>query len=283
MSADRLETLLRRFRRQLAKVRAIRVGVVLLLIAVFSWTWWLPEPIDRSTVFVVLAGVLLAWVALAVSSVRLTQAMQTGRILLRTGQLDDAEVWLRRAMTGLSLSVNTQLVAGQQLALLFFRRGSHLQVVAICRELLRQNLKRLRHAWVSARLMLADSLLILDRIDEAYEAMRPVYDVELSLADRMKLLPIQLRYELASDHSASASAALAEKVQIAELLDSPQAGLVHALLAEACRRQAMPAQHAFLAERARLYWDLDQLAERYAVIAPICGGAGPGGGDASDE
>jgi len=85
----------------------------------------------------------------------------------------------------------------------------------------------------------------------------------------MKLLPIQLRYELAADYPAAAAQSLPEKLQIAELLDSPRAALVHALLAEACRRNHMPAQQAFLAERAWLYHDLDQLAPRYPVIALI--------------
>jgi hypothetical protein len=108
-------------------------------------------------------------------------------------------------------------------------------------------------------------------VDAAYDAMRPVYDTQLSLSDRMKLLPVQLRYELAADHSSASVNALAEKVRVAELLDSSQAALVHAMLAEACRRESMPDQQAFLLKRARLYHDLEPLAEQYALITPIVG------------
>ena len=110
---------------------------------------------------------------------------------------------------------------------------------------------------------------MLDRRDEAYEAMRPVYDVPLSLLDRMKLLPVQLRYELAANHTASAVRELGEKIKVAELLDAPGAALVHALLAEACDRQAMGRQRDFLTARAWLYHDLTDLADRYELIAPL--------------
>jgi hypothetical protein len=117
--------------------------------------------------------------------------------------------------------------------------------------------------------MLAESLLSLDRVGEAYEAMRPVYDVPLTLADRMKLLPVQLWYELQAGQAIASVESLPEKVRIAELLDSQQAALVHAMLAGPCRQRAMPAESEFLLRRARLYADLEPIIQRYPVLAPI--------------
>jgi len=251
--------------------RVIHVAVVLVFLAAIFWASGLGEPKDKYAILIVLGAALLAWILFLVHLIRVTREVQAGGVLLTTGQLDDAEVWLRRGIERFSLSGHAKILACQQLASLFFRRSAYQEVVTICQELLRHRIRRVRKVWINTRLMLADSLLMLDRTSEAYAAMRPVYDVPLSLADRMKLLPIQLRYELAADHAASAVQALAEKVRIAELLDAPRAALVHALLAEACRREAMPGQRDFLAERARLYFDLDQLVQRYAVIAPIAG------------
>jgi hypothetical protein len=274
VSSEDLDRSLRQLRRQVALIRILRVGAIVLVMAAVFWAAALKPPLDKYAMFAVLAGTLLGWVCFIVHSIRVTREVQAGSVLLMTGQLDDAEVWLRRGMERFSLSAQAKLMAGQQLASLRFRRDAHQDVVVICRELLRHRVRQLRQAWVATRLMLADSLLMLDRVGEAYEAMRPVYDAPLSLGDRMRLLPIQLRYELAAEHSASAVGGLAEKVQIAELLESPRAALVHALLAEACRRQRMPGHHEFLAERARLYHDLDLLAERFSVIAPIAAEGG---------
>ena len=272
--SDSLNMALRRFRRQLASVRVLRVAAVVLLVIAIPWGWWPSAAIGRGVVLLALAAAFLLWIALAFGAFRCSRALETGQALLNTGQLDDAEIWLHRAMVGLSLSPYTPIRACQELAMLFARRDHHHDVVVICRELLGRRLRRLRQIWVNTSLLLADSLLCLDRVGEAYEAIRPLHDAPLSLSDRMRLLPVQLRYELAANRTDAAAAGLAEKVQLAELLDSPRAALVHALLAEACRREAMPAQQRFLAERAHLYWDLKQLAERYPVIAPIASESG---------
>jgi len=269
MSHEPIETLLKRFGRRMALVRWIRLAAMALLIATAVGSALVPALHERRVSLMVVGGVLIVWGALSFGSIRLMQLLHATRGLLACGQSDNAEVWLRRIMTGLSLSPQPSLMAGQELATIFARRQAHSDVVAVCRALLAHRTRRLRHVWVATRIMLADSLLWLDRVAEAYEAIQPIYGQTLSLADRMKLLPVQLRYELASDHAASAVQGLAEKVQIAELLDTHQAALVHALLAEACRRQAMTAQRDFLLERARLYADLAPLAERYPLIAPI--------------
>jgi len=264
-----LQTTLATFRRQMVTLRVVRLLVVVCFVALFASLSALESPIDKRLSFIALLTLLVGWVLVILRSIRLTREIQTGSVLMAIGKLDDAEVWLKRGMTCFSLSRRTKLMAGEVLASLFLRRGAHGEVIAICRELLRYPLKRLHHMWVNTRLMLADSLLMLDRLAEAYEAILGVYDVPLSLEARMKLLPIQLRYELAAGHAASSVSSLPEKLRIAELMDSEGAALVHALLAEACRRQAMPAQHAFLAERPRLYHHLDKLADRVPAITPI--------------
>ncbi|MBI4579517.1 MAG: hypothetical protein HY718_07445 [Planctomycetes bacterium] len=276
MTTTQIDVLLRRFHQH---IRLIRLARGLLLggtaVAVF-WAASLAQPESKRMIFMVFMGTLVIWVLAMVSAARLARCVRTAATLVSIGQLDDAEVWLRRVLEGFSLSARAKILACQQFASLLFRRDAHAQVVQICTELLKERLSGLQQIWVTTRVMLADSLLMLDRVPDAYDAIRPIYDVPLSLADRMKLLPVQLRYELAADHAAAAAQGLPDKLRIAELLDSARAALVHALLAEACRRCNMPRQQAFLAERARLYHDLDQLAARYPVIAPIARGDASG-------
>lgn len=269
MSTDRLEKRVRTFKRQLSLIALLQVAGVGLLVVAVVWAARLSETESRRAMLLVGATGMLVFLFMIINAVRLNADLRTGGMLLTAGHLDDAEAWFQRAIERFSLSARAKIIACQQLAAVFFRRNAYDEVVTICRELLRHRIRHLKHVWINARLLLADSLLMLNRADEAYEALRPVYDAPLSLAERMKLLPIQLRYELDAGHTGSATRALAEKVQIAELLESPRAALVHALLAEACRREAMTAECDFLTERAWLYCDLDKLADRYTVIAPI--------------
>ncbi len=269
MTPIQFEAMLRQFRRQIKLIRAMRALLLIGTGCAVLWAAGLPQPENKRTMFAVFIATLVVWLMSMLNAARLARYLRTAGALLSLGQLDNAEVWLQRTLARFSMSTRTKILAAQQFASLLFRREAHEQVVAVCRELLRHRVRRLQNVWINTRLMMADSLLMLGQFPDAYEAIRPVYDVPLSLSERMKLLPIQLRYELAADHAEAAARGLAEKIQVAELMDSPRAALVHALLAEACRRTQMTAEHAFLSERAWLYHDLEQLAVRYPVILPI--------------
>lgn len=269
MTSSQLAELLHTFQRQVRRIRVFRLFLLVGTALAVLYASSLPQPDNKRLIFAIFIATLVIWALTMMNSARVARYLQTASALLSIGQLDDAEVWLRRALQRFSLSARTKILACQQIASLLFRRDDHQSVVLVCGELLKQRLTGFQSVWVNTRLMMADSLLMLDRVPEAYEAIRPVYDAELSLSDRMKLLPLQLRYELAADYPSAAVQGLPEKLQVAELLDSPRAALVHALLAEACRRSNMSEQQAFLTERAWLYHDLDQLAQRYPIIAPV--------------
>ena len=272
MTLSALQDMMRLLARQLTMIRIVRYGVLGLLLAGFLGASFTTQEWARQTTVLVSVAALVAWVILLIGTTRLTREVQTGSLLLSTGQLDEAEVWLKRAIERFSLSIQGKIYACMELASLFVRQERYVEVAAVCRTVLRQPLKRLRHVFVSARLMLADSLLELNQLNEAYEAIRPVYDEELSLHDRMRLLPIELRYALAVDRPDTAVESLEEKVRIAELLDSRQAALVHALLAEACRRRNLSDKQAFFTKRAKLYHDLEPLSKRFSVITPLLEG-----------
>ena len=72
---------------------------------------------------------LLGWVILAIASIHLSRTLQMARVLLGTGQTDNARVWLGRVMTGLSLSPRIQLVACQHLASSFFLEEAYREMV----------------------------------------------------------------------------------------------------------------------------------------------------------
>jgi len=268
MNGPAVQQFLSGFRRQLILVRLTRaITFAFFTIAIF-WILYNPAQPDQQTAWLLGGFMIILYMLLFFSSARSNRAVQTGNILLAAGRLDDAQVWLQRAISGFSLSAKLNLAAGQSLAAVYFQREAHQEVISICRELLRHRLlRRIQNVWVATRMMLTDSLLCLNRMEEAYEIMRPLYDIQLNLSDRLKLLPLQLRYELAMNHSASAVENLPEKVKLA--LDSYRAALVHALLAEACLRENQNQPHQLLARRAQLYKDLPPLAEKYPMITTI--------------
>jgi hypothetical protein len=272
MSAAGFDGLLHTFHRQVQAGRVARGAALALAVGLIGWSGLSAGGDGRRASLLVLMAGMGVWLAFVMDAVRLARQVQAGSVLIATGQLERAETWLTGLMERFTFSVRVKLLAAQQLASLYFRKGSHAEVVAICRELLHYRLGGLQGVAMNVRLMLADSLLTLERASEAYEALRPIYESPLSLSDQLRLLPVQLRYELATGHSAASVQGLPEKVRVAELMDPDRAGLAHALLAEACRRESLATQQAFLAERARLYADLAPMAAKYPVIAVVAAG-----------
>lgn len=262
-------SVLRVFRRHMMWLKLLRwMGLAAIVAGVFG-ALGLTHPQHRSLCITLLGALMVGWMLLILRSVRLTREIRAGSLLLGLGRLDDAEVWLRRAITTFSLFKPSKLVAGEMWALLLMQRGRYEDVIDVCREMLRHRLRRMHAVWVNTRLLLADSLLLLGRVGEARQAILPLSLEPLTLEGRMKLLPTQLRCELSSGESAASVAGLAEKVRVAELMESPRAALVHALLAEACRQQGMHCEHSFLAERAQLYHDLAAMADPIPGTAQI--------------
>ena len=266
---ETLDHLLGRFRRDLRLLQILRWGYFVGLLVVIVVAQLIRGPWANPLVMGTLLAFAALWFALAAWSTRRAQAVQLGSALVAAGELETASSILIDAMATFTMIPSVKLTACQQLATVAQRQGDHQATVRLGRALLRQPLRRARWLSTQCRLVVADSLLTLNESAQAYDVFRPVYDVPLSLADRLALLPIQLRYELETGHAESAVRALGEKVRLAELLDAPKAALVHALLAEACHRQNQSDQCGYLAERAALYHDPELIARSYPIVAPV--------------
>ncbi|MGB9625724.1 MAG: hypothetical protein ACPMAQ_12780 [Phycisphaerae bacterium] len=256
MSTLDVDELLRCFHRRMAYCAATRWLVVLSIAAAFA----IPGPPDGSgaSAFAAiwLVAVLLGWLLLVIVSVRTARTAHLASALLSLGRLDEAEEALADVLKSFSIFRSTLLRASQQLGTLLHARQEHGQAVKVFQAILRSvrsGLRRQRSLEAAIRLMWADCELAVGNLTGAYEAFRPVYTMQLGLSERLLLLPVELRYDLAAGHARHAAGNLAEKIRLAELLESPQAASVHAMLAEACRGAGMPAQAEFLERRACLY------------------------------
>ena len=210
----------------------------------------------------------LVWILLTTFSVRQVRASNQATVYMSTGRLDLAEEQLRSALHQFSLYRMGKLFACHNLAVVAHGQRDYqvaaelcVGVISVCGELSR-NLVRV------CRILLADCQLFLGDSRSAREAIEPLslQDPRLSLAEQIMLLPIELRCQMAvGDYQASTSS-LRQKVRLAELMDSPKAALVHALLAKACAETGDAPVGAFLRSRAELYCDLDELAEEYPIV-----------------
>lgn len=267
ISQGELEGLLRRFRRHASVLRVLR-GIMIATMAVLFINMLLPG--QSPNAFLAMLAALSLYVIVTVRGARTLQRLEAlaGEV---EGEAGPAVVRELISIAGrFTLSMRAKLMAGYHLAGALRGPRDLPKRAMVCRELLRLPWPAaLAEARLRTRLQLVELLLTEGRSAESYEHLKPACDQARSLSDRAMILGLQLRYELATDNEASAITGLADKVRVAETLEPPRAGLTHALLAEACRRRGLAEETAFLARRAKLYTDLNALAEMFPVIKPI--------------
>ena len=172
MSTAGLDGLLRMFRRHLALIQGLRFMMLAAFAAALMWTLTgqhRPGPAGGGADGPGGAGVVG----------RVLRALDVGGEGDAGQQLADClrTSRRRRGPAGSDLAAVFAVARGQymllqQLAGLLFRRERYREVVAICSELLRHRLGQFRGLMLNTRIMLADCLLLLDRADKAYAAMR---------------------------------------------------------------------------------------------------------------
>ncbi len=118
--------------------------------------------------------------------------------------------------------------------------------------------------------MLADSLVELGDLPAAHQALAGLYAQKLSLAEAMNLLVIQLEYEARAGAWASMLANVGHKVQLAELLPAGPAARAQALLALAAERSGRPDLADWLARRAALLADVNELVAQRPAYWQRC-------------
>lgn len=265
MSRQELSDLLARFRRQMLAARLLRwaLGAVLLggLIACY--------PVDQTTRCWILAALAVLcglWIALALRGLKALKRTRTGAALLAAGRIDEGWAVLAQVLKGFTPLHSPKILACHQLAIAAHLTRRYPEAVAICRELLTQRLGEVSSVATATRLILADCLLGLDDAQAAGPVVEALDRADLSLADRLAFLPIELHYHLVTGREAQAVRSLPEKVRLAELLDSSAAALVHALLAEGCRRMNLTCQRDFLLRRAMLLADVEPILARHRPL-----------------
>jgi len=210
----------------------------------------------------------MAWVILTVLSAKQIKSANQAAAYLSAGRLDLAEQELTTALNSFSLYRMGKLMVCHNLAVVVHGQKNYQAAAELCDGIISLHRGVGKSLGRVCRILLADCRLFLGDTLAALKALQPLVRNRegLSLAEQLMLLPIELRAQIAEGQFAQAAADLPAKVRRAELLDSPRAALVHALLSRACRQMGDALRADFLLRRAQLYHDLSDLREDYPLL-----------------
>jgi len=273
MSGGEAHRLIQTLRRQflLASLTRSILLVIIALSFVFGALWRADAAYRAELMWSISSVAAIAWVVLTFYSVRQVRAAHQASGFIASGRLDLAEDKLKSTIRQFSLYRNAKLLACHHLAVVAHGRKSYQAAAELCDGMISLPGSPPMATLRTCRILLADCRLLLGDVVAARQAIAPLKlrGPELNLAEQLLLLPIELRCQITAEQYDEAAESLAWKVKRAELLDSPTAGLVHALLAIAADHTDQLQIAAFLRRRADLYHGLAELAAEHDFLRDL--------------
>ncbi len=223
---------------------------------------------------VILLGVCIAWVLLSVRARHKAGETTVAGQLIAVGQISQAQEILAGVCRGLCVNKPVQLLACHNLAVTCQRQGYWMGAWQLC-ELVRASARK-KHGEI---LILSESLraqcsLAMNNLAGAYESLSVLSAMPLSITERLGFLETEVIYSIRVARSEAVMADLENKVALAGLLPSEQAGMVHAWLALAAQFAKQTARRDWLWEKATLYCPEEQLLARNAGWSLVAQAAG---------
>ena len=244
---------------------AVMLKIVFFLAIVGSL--WIGPPYAKA---LALTAVAVAWVWLSINSARNSQIAASSPSLIASGQFEEAEKQIDRATRTFSLFRIAKLQSLHQLAMLRHAQRRWQESAALCRALLGQRLG-VRSLSRASRLILAESLLEMNDLRGAYEAIVGLYHDRLPLREAMMLLASQLDYEARIGAWGRMMHAAPTKVQLAEMMPANHAARAQALLALAAMKMGRSDWANWLRGRVELLVDVQSLCAQRPMLWEVWG------------
>jgi hypothetical protein len=216
-----------------------------------------------------LLGISALWVWLSLNSARSSRSAAESPLLIAAGQFEEAERNIELAVRTFSLFRPVKLQALHHLALLRHAQRRWQESAVLSRALLRQRLGSLRPISKPTMLLLADSLLEMNDLRGAYDAIAVLHRERLSLAEVLNLLAIQLDYSTRIGAWQSMLENVMDKAQLAELMPPAIAARSQAALALAARRIGRADLSDWLRARAELLTDVQKMSLDRPALAEL--------------
>jgi hypothetical protein len=254
-----------RFRRDVTLgvlLKATLVGVA--TVSVFGPALGLK--IDASAVLLVIGAV---WVILSMRSVHGSRLAAGSPLLIASGRFDAAEEQIEGALRAFSLSKKVKLLSLHHLAVLRHAQRSWQESAMLCRALLKQQRGAASGLMRASRLILADSLLELNDLTGAHEALTRLHGDRMTLAESLQLMLVQLDYESRVGAWSHMMAGVPGKVEMAELLSGDSAARAQAFLALAAQKLGRTDWATWLRRRVELLTDVKALCGHRPMLAEL--------------
>ena len=218
---------------------------------------------------VALLGVVSIWFWLNISSARGSRTAAASPSLIAAGQFEEAEKNIEHTVRSFSWFRGVKLQALHHLALLRHAQRRWQESAALSRALLRQRLGPLQSLNKTARLLLADSLLEMNDLHGAHEAMVGLLRQPLTLGETLNLLTVQLDYLARIGAWPQIMEGIMNKVQLAELLPAAVSARVQAFMALAAKNVDRPDFFQWLRDRAALLADVQKLVAERPILREL--------------
>jgi hypothetical protein len=218
---------------------------------------------------VMLLGIVAAWVALSFTSARGSKLAASSPLLIATGQFEQAEVNIDQALRAFSLFRSPKLQSLHYLAVLRHAQKRWNESAALCRAVLGQRTGSMAGLGKPAALVLADSLLEMNDIRGAYEAIGSLYQQRLSLGEGLHLLTLQLDYCSRIGAWRWMFDGVGTKAQLAELMPTASAARMQGFLALAAKKLNQPEWSDWLRQRAELLADVPTMLTERPILREL--------------
>ena len=226
-------------RMALARVTSLLLGTTALVLLVVGRP--IAEALGGSGDLALFVGMAAAaiWVFLGVNAARHGRRVREAAALASVGRVDLAEGRARESLESFCLLRTVTVGAAAVLARVRFGQGRHAEAARLAQFVLRRRERALGGEKRGVRLLLAESLLATGDAHAALAAAAPLYTParqprdQLTLADTLRLLAVQLTADGQLGRWDAIRAALPAAVPMVELMPSPDAAKLFALLAEA--------------------------------------------------
>jgi hypothetical protein len=260
-----------RFRRDLTIAAILRLAFLTAVVACI-----LVGPLSgiNGSSTIALVGVGGLWFFLSYRSFQGSRLAADSPGLIAAGEFDAAEHQIDSALRTFSLSKTMKVLSLHHLALLRHAQRRWRESALLCQAILSQKTRGLAGLSRNTRLLMADSMLQLNDLRGAYDAMSGLYRHRLSLGEALSLQLLQLDYGSRLGAWDQMLAAVATKIQLSELMPTENAARSQALLALAAYKKGRIDLAKWLRRRVELLADWNQLAEERPVLKELTGPIG---------
>ena len=240
----------------------IRLGRVIRIAMICGLVYSLGMQREGNISNAILIGVCVVWVGLGIRARRKADQTTAASQMIAAGGLAAASGVLVGICRGFCLHKPVALMACHNLAVILQKQRQWPAAWQLC-ELVRSWAdKKLSELQILSESVRAECSLAMNNLGATYESLSVLSKLDLSVTERLTVLPTEIDYCLRAGRPEAVMDDLANKVTLASMLPTELAGATHASMALAAHAANQTARRNWLWQRATLYQPAKELLSR---------------------